>query len=464
MSRKKEAFAPIDKGVVKMYTCGPTVYDFAHIGNMRAYLFYDLVRRHMEYKGFVVKHVMNLTDVDDKTIKGAKSSSMPLAEFTSKYAEAFFADLEILKIKRAHVYPKATEHINDMVDMIRKLLLKNNAYRGEDGSIYYKISSFRKYGKLSHLKLKELKLGARVSQDEYTKEHVQDFALWKAWQEEDGNVFWATPLGKGRPGWHIECSAMSIKYLKNIDIHGGGVDLVFPHHENEIAQAEAATGKNFVKYWLHCEHLLVDGRKMSKSLGNFYTLRDLLSKGCDPIAFRYLCMSSHYRSQINFTFRSLEKAKKTVDNFNDFVQRILWLKDEVNAKPNHRLHVLIKKTKERFEKQMDDDLNTPQALAVVFDLIKDINTEIDKNMADKKALQAAYKFLMQVNEIFDIMEKPTDEITDEEKRLIEKREQLRKEKKFDEADGIRIQLREKGILLEDTPYGIRWKKVKSGEK
>ena len=459
LTRTTQGFKPHTLGVVKLYTCGPTVYDFAHIGNMRAYLFYDLLRRYLMYLGFDVKHVMNLTDVDDKTIKGSKQQGLPLREFTQKYSEAFFADLDTLRIKRAHVYPKATEHIKEMVDMITRLLLRGYAYKGEDGSIYFSIAKFKKYGQLSKLKIKKLKPGARVNQDEYTKEEAQDFALWKAWQEEDGDVFWLTPLGKGRPGWHIECSVMSSKYLQDIDIHGGGIDLIFPHHENEIAQYEAATDKKFVRYWVHCNHLYVDGKKMSKSLGNFYTLRDILSKGHDPIAFRYLCLSTHYRSQLNFTFTSIENAKNTVDSFNDFIQRIKWLQNEVMAEPNNRLHILIKKTKMKFKKYMDDDLNTPQALAAVFDLIKNVNTAIDKNKADKRTLQAVYKFLLEVNEIFDII-KEEIQLTEEEKSLVEQREKLRHEKKFAEADKIRSQLKGMGVLLEDTPHGVRWRKVK----
>jgi len=461
LTRKKQTFKPVSGRIVGLYTCGPTVYDFAHIGNMRAYIFYDLLKRYMQYKGFDVKHVMNITDVDDKTIKGARQQNMPLKEFTNMFTNEFFADLDMLRIRRANIYPRATEHIQDMVEMIRKLLLRGFAYRGEDGSVYFSIAKFKKYGRLSKLKIKKLKAGARVRQDEYTKEEAKDFALWKAWTEEDGDVFWLTPIGKGRPGWHIECSVMSSKYLKNIDMHGGGVDLIFPHHENEIAQYEAATGKKFVHYWVHCAHLYVDGKKMSKSLGNFYTLRDLLDKNADPVAFRYLCLSAHYKSQLNFTFEALEKAKNTVDKFNEFLQKVEWLKDKSNpARPNHRLHVLIKKTKENFAKYMDDDLNTPQALAAVFHLIKKVNEAIDKQQADKKTLQAVHKFLLEINQIFDIIKhKGMAELTEEERALIEKREQLRKQKNFAEADKIRAELKERGILLEDTPQGVRWKKA-----
>ncbi|MCX6816183.1 MAG: cysteine--tRNA ligase [Candidatus Aenigmarchaeota archaeon] len=492
LKRKKEVFKPASGRTVGLYTCGPTVYNYAHIGNMRAYLFYDLLKRYLEYRGFDVKHVMNITDVDDKTIRDSKKASMSLKDFTNLYTEAFYKDLETLRIKRANIYPRATEHIQDMVEMIRKLMLRGFAYKSEDGTVYFSIKKFKNYGKLSKLKIKKLKAGARVSQDEYAKSDAQDFALWKAWTEDDGNVFWLTPLGKGRPGWHIECSVMASKYLKHIDIHGGGVDLIFPHHENEIAQYEAATGKKFVAYWIHCNHLFVDGKKMSKSLNNFYTLRDLMEKNIDPVAFRYLCFSAHYRSQLNFTFQSAEKSKNTVDKFNEFLQRIEWMKDQNSAiNANHKLHVLIKKTKEDFVKYMDDDMNTPQALAVVFRLINNVNEAIEKKAADRKTLQAVHKFLIEINSIFDIVEKKetgfvesknadTDfsdigsifneldnslrnnnekDVNNLLNNIIVIREKHRKQKNFDEADKIRNRLKERGIILEDTPQGVRWKKV-----
>ncbi len=463
MKRKKQVFKPKHGKIVKMYTCGPTVYNYAHIGNLRSFLFYDLLRRHLEYSGYEVKHVMNITDIDDKTIKGSREKGMSLREFTEFYTKAFFDDLNTLRIKPAHVYPRATEHINDMVDMIKKLMLRGYAYRSEDGSIYFSIAKFKPYGKLSKLKIKKLKAGARVNHDEYTKNEVRDFALWKAWTPEDGDAFWVTPFGKGRPGWHIECSVMSLKYLQVIDVHGGGIDLIFPHHENEIAQSEGATGKKFVDYWVHANHLYVDGRKMSKSLGNFHTLRELLESNYDPVAFRYLCLSTHYRSQLNFTFASLEKAKQTVDKLNDFIKRIEWLQHEVkDVRPNHRLHVFIKNTREKFRKAMDDDLNTPQALAAVFELIKTVNKSIDKNNADKRTLQAVHKFLAEINEIFDIINKKEDreELSKEEKELMRKREKFRNEGNFAEADKIRNELKSMGIILEDTPQGARWSREK----
>jgi cysteinyl-tRNA synthetase len=465
LARKKEAFRA--ENSVHLYTCGPTVYDYAHIGNMRAYLFYDLLRRWMECIGYDVKHVMNITDVDDKTIKGARLAGASLKEFTGKYTGAFFEDIEKLRIKRASVYPRATEHINDMVELIKILLLRGFAYRSDDGSIYFSVGKFRKYGRLSKLRMKKLKAGARVSQDEYTKEQAQDFALWKAWQDSDGDVFWQTAVGKGRPGWHIECSAMSKKYLNRIDIHGGGVDLIFPHHENEIAQSEAAWDKKFASYWVHCQHLLVNGKKMSKSLNNFFTLRDLIGKGHEPVAFRYLCLSAHYRSQLNFTFESLAKARAAVEKFNEFYSKIKWMKDKKETqtdgiKPNSRMRLFISEAQKKFEGAMNDDLNTPRALAAVFDFIRKSNREIDSGRADARSLRYAFMFLEKANAVLDIVEAQKGDISEDDRRLINKREELRKHKKFDEADRIRHALYARGIVLEDTPHGVRWKRVNKG--
>lgn len=307
-----------------MYTCGPTVYDYSHIGNMRAFLFEDLLKRWLEYRGFKVTHVMNLTDVDDRTIKAARSQGIPIKQHTERFIQAFFEDIAILNIEKADVFPKATDHIPGMVALVKKLLDKGYAYRSEDGSIYFNISKFKDYGKLAKIQVGELKAGARVKVDEYEKEQASDFVLWKAWDPDDGDVFWETEIGKGRPGWHIECSTMSMKYLgETFDIHCGGVDNLFPHHENEIAQSEAATGNKFVNYWLHNEHLLVEGKKMAKRLGNYFTVRDLTAKGYDPVAIRYLMMSTHYRQQLNFTFEGLDAAKKTLDRLTNFMHRLL---------------------------------------------------------------------------------------------------------------------------------------------
>ena len=323
LTRRKEVFKQINSKEVGMYTCGPTVYDYAHIGNFRAFIFEDLLKRWLKYRGFIVRHVMNLTDVDDKTIKGSKTKGIDLGQYTEFYAKAFFEDVATLNIEPADHYPRATEHIPEMEALIQTLLVKCYAYKGEDKSIYFAINKFLDYGKLSKIQLQQLKTGARVKTDEYAKEEAQDFALWKAYTPEDGDVYWETSLGKGRPGWHIECSAMSMKYLgETFDIHCGGIDNMFPHHENEIAQSEAATGKPFVHYWLHNEHLQVDGKRMAKSLGNYYTLRDLQTKNCDPKAIRFLLLSTHYRQQFNFTFEGLEASKGAIERLINLMHRL----------------------------------------------------------------------------------------------------------------------------------------------
>ena len=443
MKRKKEIVPKKDIGI---YFCGPTVYDYAHIGNFRSYVFLDLLRRYIEYLGYKVKMVMNITDVDDKTIKRSREREMSLKEFTSMYTNAFFEDIESLRIKKADFYPKATEHIKDIVSLIKRLMQNGLAYKAEDGSVYFAISKFKKYGRLSHSRFKKQK--SRIKNDEYTKDEAQDFALWKAWSEEDGSVAWETPLGRGRPGWHIECSVMSKKYLSSVDIHGGGVDLIFPHHENEIAQSEGA-GNEFARHWVHCEHLLVNGRKMSKSLGNFYTLRDLLKKGYDPVAIRFLLLNSHYRSQLNFTLNALESAKKTVNNLNDIVSRLKDYMEITKAGKNKELSLRVEKTKKMFMKSMDDDLNVPLALSHVSDMINVFNRKMDSNSADKESLKKAYDFMRGINKIFDFLES-SKKLTSEEKQLINERERLRKEKKFKEADEIRNKLKknfEKHIMI-----------------
>jgi cysteinyl-tRNA synthetase len=461
LTRKKEVFKPLEAGKVKMYTCGPTVYDFAHIGNFRAFLFEDLLKRWLVSRGFKVTHVMNLTDVDDKTIKGSQKQQVPLKQFTDFYVKAFFEDIKALNIQLADVYPKATDHIPEMVGLIKTLMAKGYAYRGEDGSIYYAISKFPDYGKLSKIKTAELKAGARVSQDEYAKEEAQDFALWKAWTPEDGDVLWETELGKGRPGWHIECSAMSMKYLgETFDIHCGGVDNIFPHHENEIAQSEAATGKKFVNYWLHNEHLLVEGKKMAKRFGNFYTLRDLLAKGYDPIAIRYLLLSTHYRQQFNFTFEGLEAAKGAVDRLRNFVRR---LHDTDGKDSKGKVAVLASKLEACFGGSMDDDLDIGIAVASLFDFVREINNLLDANMISKAEAAEVGRLIMQIDAVLGVIgEVKTQEVLPAEiDALVQKREEARKAKNWKEADTIRTQLKAMGIVLEDTAQGVRWYKEKA---
>ena len=465
LTRRKEKFVPLEKGKVKMYTCGPTVYDFAHIGNFRAFVFEDLLRRWLEYCGYKVIHVMNITDVDDKTIAAARKKGISLREYTEHYTQAFFEDITALNIEKAHYYPRATEHIPEMVALIKKLLEKGYAYRGEDGSIYYAISKFKDYGKLSKIRVKELKPGARVKVDEYGKEEAHDFALWKAWDEEDGDVFWETELGKGRPGWHIECSAMSMKYLgETFDIHCGGVDNIFPHHENEIAQSEAATGKQFVRYWLHNEYLLVEGRKMSKRFGNYYTLRDLLAKGYDPKAIRYLLMSTHYRQQLNFTFEGLEAAKNAVDRLTNFVYRLL---DADGEGCGEKIGSLMESVQKRFEEAMCDDLNIAVALAAIFNFVREVNKLMDDNKLSRGEAEQVYELMMRFDKVLGVIgevKKEEEKLPKEAEELIRKREEARKVRDWETADKIRERLKAMGVIVEDTPQGVKWRIEKRKSK
>jgi cysteinyl-tRNA synthetase len=460
LTRRKEKFVPIEAGKVGMYTCGPTVYDYAHIGNFRAFLFEDLLKRWLEYRGYKVTHVMNLTDVDDKTIRGSQKQNIPLAQYTEHYAKAFFEDIKALNIKPADYYPKATSHIPEMVALVKQLIQNGYAYKGQDGSIYFAISKFKNYGKLSHIKVAELKAGARVKTDEYTKEEAQDFAVWKAWTPEDGDVFWETELGKGRPGWHIECTAMSMKYLgETFDIHCGGIDNMFPHHENEIAQSEAATGKKFVNYWLHNEHLLVEGRKMAKKLGNFYTLRDLLGKGYDPIAIRYLLLSSHYRAQFNFTFEALDAAGAAVERLRNFVRR---LQDAQGEGSGRKVEELLHVVQLGFGEAMDDDLNVSVALAVLFDFVREVNVLLDAGVVSRSEADEVVAVMKRFDSVLGVVGKveEAETLSREVEELIEKREEARKAKDWATADALRARLSELGVVVEDTAQGVRWHLVK----
>ncbi|MDH3890052.1 MAG: cysteine--tRNA ligase [candidate division Zixibacteria bacterium] len=453
-TRTKEEFTPIEEGKVRMYTCGPTVYDFAHIGNFRAYMFEDLLRRYLKYKGYDVTQVMNLTDIDDKTIRDSQAEGITLKEYTDRYIKAFFEDLDTLGIERAEHYPAATDHIPEMVTII-KMLTENGLAYEIDGNHYFKISAFPAYGKLANLDMKGLKAGARVAADEYEKDSVSDFALWKAWDEADGDVFWETELGKGRPGWHIECSAMSTKYLGNhFDIHTGGVDNMFPHHENEIAQTEGATGEKFVDYWMHCEYLIVDGRKMSKSLGNYYTLRDVLDKGYTPVAVRYLLLATHYRQQLNFTFDGLDAATKALERYNDFVNN---LTDYPGSDSGGKAAEFIAKATTAFEDSLDDDLNISGALGAVFDFIRDVNRLKAEDKLTVAERDQALKTIRRFDTVLNFTQ--TAEAVDGEiEILIQKRQEARQSKDFAMADKIRDDLLAQGIVLEDTPQGVRYKR------
>lgn len=453
LKKKKEVFKPIDLSCVRMYTCGPTVYNYAHLGNFRAYIAADILKRYLKFLGYKVKHVMNITDVDDKTIRDSQKAGVSLKEFTDKYANAFFEDLKMLNIDPPDIFPRATEHIKEMVELIKKLMEKGYAYKGEDGSVYFNISKFKDYGKLSGIKINQLKPGARVRQDSYTKEEARDFALWKAWDECDGDVFWDTEIGKGRPGWHIECSAMSMKYLgESFDIHTGGVDLIFPHHENEICQSEAATGeKPFVKYWFHNEWLLVNGQKMSKSLGNFFTLRDILAKGYSPKAVRYLLLSGHYRSQLNFTEEELKSAERTVDKMIEFMEKLERLK--FTGEYNEKLHFEMRKAQDEFVKYMDDDLNMPQALAVIFNFMNVVNKAISENALSQKNAQEIYETMKGFDKVLGLLSVEKEEVPKEIQKLVDEREKARKAKDFKKADKIREQIRKAGWEIQDTESG-----------
>ncbi|MCL6500958.1 MAG: cysteine--tRNA ligase [Candidatus Pacearchaeota archaeon] len=458
LTRRKEAFKPIKQGIVAMYTCGPTVYDYAHIGNFRAYIASDLLKRYLIYKGLRVKHVMNLTDVDDKTILRSRQEKIALKELTDRFIKAFFEDLKALNISPADVFPRATEHIKEMVELIKKLLALNIAYKTNDG-IYYDIKKFKGYGKLSHFRIGKLKAGARVRADLYEKAQAQDFALWKFHTPEDGDVFWQTDIGQGRPGWHIECSAMSMKYLgEHFDIHTGGVDLIFPHHENEIAQSEAASGKKFVNFWVHNEWLLVEGKKMSKSIGNFYTLRDLLAKGYDARAIRYLLMATHYRQQLNFTFNGLDGARAAIARLDEFMLKLKRAREEESDK---KVYGLVKKVRESFESAMDDDLDIGKALASLFVFVREINKIIDKRKISERDAKEIYTLMLEFDSVLGLgLDREETKAPPEILKLVEEREKARAKKNFKLADKLREQIKARGYLVEDTEQGPRVKRIK----
>lgn len=455
MSRQKEDFEPLQYPKVGMYTCGPTVYNYAHIGNFRAYVFEDILRRWLKYRGYQVVQVMNITDVEDKIIRDSTAQGVDIYTFTEQYTKAFFEDLDSLRIERAEHYPKATDHIPEMIEIIKNLIAKGHTYE-RDGSLYFRLSTFPQYGKLSGIRPDEVMSGARVDADEYEKDDARDFVLWKANKGE--SACWDTELGRGRPGWHIECSAMSMKFLgESFDIHTGGEDNVFPHHENEIAQSEAATGEPFAKYWMHCRYLLVDGEKMSKSKGNFFTLRDLLEKGHNPAAIRYLLASGHYRSPLNFTFDGLKGSDAAVQRLKDCVLRLSEVATDGSAADDS--FAPLQSAQERFETAMDDDLDVPNALAAVFDFVRYANQAIDDRSLTPAEATASLDFMKAVDSIFNVMDMGKQETLDEDiQRLIEERQAARKSRDFAKADAIRDQLAEMGIVLEDTPQGIRWKR------
>lgn len=444
LTRKKQILKPLKDKRVGLYTCGPTVYNFQHIGNLRTYIFEDVLRRVLESNGYKVKQIMNITDVEDKIIRDAKKADKPIYEFTEPYEKAFYNDLKKLNIKEAYKYPKATAHIPEMIKIISSLLRKGLAYKA-DRSIYFDVSKFKKYGRLSGVKARELKVGARVDADEYAKDEVEDFVLWKAVKA--GEPWWRAPFGEGRPGWHIECSAMSMKYLgPTFDIHAGAVDLIFPHHENEIAQSEGATGKLFVKYFVEGEHLLVNGEKMSKSLENVYALRDIIAKGFDPLAFRYLVLTAHYRSKLNFTWKSLTSAQNALEKLRESVLEI-----QKEAKKSAKLKNDFNKYHNKFLSYINDDLEMPRALAFLWHIVK----SKELNAKEKLNLVADFDKVFGLN----LTKIPAKKIKVPEKisELVKDREKYRKEKNFKKADKIRKKIESLGWIIEDTSNGPKTK-------
>ena len=457
LTRKKDEFTEIKKGQVKIYTCGPTVYNYAHIGNWRSFIFSDTLRRYLKYKGYDVMHVMNLTDVDDKTIRDSKKEGVSLKEFTEKFTKYFFEDMDILNIERVEEYPKATETIKEMIDITKKLIDKGIAYKSDDGSVYYSVTKFKDYGKLSKIKFDGLKVGARVKQDEYEKESANDFALWKGYEEADGDVFWETDLGKGRPGWHKECSAMSTKFLGNhFDIHTGGIDLKFPHHENEIAQSEGCTGEQFVNYWLHSEHLLVDGEKMSKSKGNFYILKDILDKGHSPKAVRYLLLSAHYRQQINFTFDTIVASEQVIKKFKEFLMKLKSIEDGTD---NPSSDSLIKTAKDNFEAGMDDDLNVSEGMAAIFEFMTSVNKLIADNKLSRNDALKFFNLMMEFDKVLGVLEFKDEDIPSEVQELVKQRDEARTQKNWELSDSLRDKIKELGYSVDDTGKGSVVKKI-----
>jgi cysteinyl-tRNA synthetase len=452
-SREIEEFEPRDpaKRKIGIYTCGPTVYSRAHIGNFRAYIFEDLLQRHLELRGYKVHRVMNITDVDDKTIRGAREANIPLSEFTAPFKQAFFEDCETLRIKRADEFPAATDqrYIERMVELIGELISRGLAYQADDKSVYFRINKFPDYGKLAHFDLTQLQSTGRVKHDEYDKEHIGDFALWKAWDEEDGDVAWESPWGRGRPGWHIECSAMSTALLGDqIDIHCGGVDNIFPHHEAEIAQSEGVTGKKFVHYWLHCAHLLVDGQKMSKSLGNFYTLPNLLEKGYTGREIRYALMRVHYRAPLNFTWEGMEEARQALARVDEWLGR---LRETANGKTKKGGNTTA--LGQQFEESLDDDLNISAALGFLFESIRETNRAMDQNEMDAATANAWLDWWKRINGVLDLERETEVAVPLEVARLAKERESARNEKNWKGSDELRDRISALGWEVRDTKDG-----------
>ena len=459
LSRSVREFVPLDPAGkhVGLYCCGPTVYDFAHIGNWRTFVFGDLVRRYLEFRGYTVNHVMNITDVEDKIIRRVRETNTTLRDFTGQYEAAFLADLKSLGCRAPHHTPRATEHIGEIISIIAKLLARGIAYQATDGSVYFSIEKYRScgcaYGQLVKLNFEEMRAGERVKNDEYAKDAVADFALWKARVPEDGAVSWPSPWGEGRPGWHIECSAMSMKLLgDSFDLHLGGEDLMFPHHEDEIAQSEGATGKPFVKYWLHGAHLLVESKKMSKSLGNFFTLRDLMAKGFSGREIRYLLLSAHYRETFNFTLGNLQGSRTALGRIDECVGKLRELAGTVLAEPDEQFV-------RRFTAAMDEDLNVSAAWREVFDWVSETNKRLAQNNLGSTAAAAALAAWEKINAVLGIATSVEVEVPADILGLMEARQAARKAKDFKRSDQIRDELKAKGWVIEDSPKGPKLKRL-----
>ena len=454
INRKKVEFEPITPGTVKLYTCGPTVYDTAHIGNFRTFIFEDLLKRFLVFKGYEVYHVMNITDVDDKTIKRAITEEITINELTLKYTEEFMNDIKSLKILPADKYPRATDHIEEMIKMIQALEENGYAYETEDHSVYFRLDAYDSYGQLTQIDLNQQRANERIINDEYSKDNPQDFALWKARDDDDGKIYWESPWGRGRPGWHIECSAMSIKYLGNhFDIHCGGVDNIFPHHENEIAQSVSATQEPFVNYWMHSEYLQIQGDKMSKTLGNYYKISDLISEGFTAEEIRFTLLSAHYRSKLDFSLKQKQEARMTIQRITDFQQRLLELKDSSETESS------IPDEFEEFVAALDDDLDTPKAFAIFFGWIRSMNKLLDRGEFKFSQINGGLDFIEKFDDLFAIIP-DAESIPQNIYDLIKKREKARLKQDWKTADKIRNQLYQEGWLVADSPSGpkVRSKK------
>ena len=456
LTRRNEELTPLENNEIRLYTCGPTVYNFAHIGNFRAYTFEDILRRVVQFNGMKIRQVMNLTDVDDKTIRGANAAGVALTDYTKTYKDAFFADLKALNVQPAEVYPAATDHIPEMIALVQKLMEKGVAYQSEDKSVYFKVREFPGYGKLAHIDFDHQQTGLRCAADEYDKENVGDFALWKAWEPSDGPVGWDSPWGRGRPGWHIECSAMSMKYLgETFDLHTGGIDNLFPHHENEIAQAEAATGKAFVKTWMHCAHLRVNGEKMSKSAGNFFTLRDLLEKGYTGREIRYVLINAHYRTGLNFAFSALDDARKSLARIDACVEKVERWKD--GKAEGGETPAFVTKCLDDFTAAVNDDLNIPKAFAALFELVRETNAYLSQLSQDAQPSQAVLAAFHRMDEVLGVIffgnEKKSEEIPADIQAMLTARAEARKAKNWAESDRLRDAIAAAGWLVKDSKEG-----------